>query len=288
MKTISTYAKMLRLKHYIKNSIIFLPLIFSKQLFDVSLLVDAILAFFSFSFLSSAIYIMNDIKDIEKDRLHQTKRYRPIAAGKVTVKSAVVTAIIVLLLSIGLNFLIYKSIFSWIILFSYLVINIAYSLKLKNIPIVDVTILAIGFLLRATYGSSITGIELSSWFYMTMIMGSFFLGFGKRRNELIREGTQKRDVLNLYNLNFLDKNMYMCLCLTLVFYSMWTLDLSRINNNSYLIWTVPLVILIMLKYNLNIEQDSDGDPTEVILKDKILLFMVLLYSILMYFILYVI
>lgn len=288
MKTIATYAKMLRLKHYIKNLIIFLPLVFSKQLFDISLLTDVILAFFSFSFLSSSIYIMNDIKDIEKDKLHQTKRFRPIAAGKVTVKSAVVTAIIVLLLSICLNFLIYKSIFSWIILFSYLVINIAYSLKLKNIPIVDVTILAIGFLLRATYGSSITGIELSSWFYLTMVMGSFFLGFGKRRNELIKEGTQKRDVLNLYNLNFLDKNMYMCLCLTLVFYSMWTLDLSKINNNSYLIWTVPMVILIMLKYNLNIEQDSDGDPTEVILKDKILLFMTLLYAILMYFILYVI
>lgn len=231
---------------------------------------------------------MNDIKDIEKDKLHQTKRFRPIAAGRVTVKSAVITAVIMLLLSTGLNFLVYKSIFSWIILFSYLVINIAYSLKLKNIPIVDVTILAIGFLLRATYGSSITGIDLSSWFYLTMVMGSFFLGFGKRRNELIREGTQKRDVLNLYNLNFLDKNMYMCLCLTLVFYSMWTLDLSKINNNSYLIWTVPMVILIMLKYNLNIEQDSDGDPTEVILKDKILLFMTLLYAILMYFILYVI
>ncbi len=288
MKTIATYAKMLRLKHYIKNLIIFLPLIFSKQLLDISLLTDAILAFFSFSFLSSFIYIMNDIKDIEKDKLHQTKRFRPIAAGRVTVKSAVITAVIMLLLSIGLNFLVYKSIFSWIILFSYLVINIAYSLKLKNIPIVDVTILAIGFLLRATYGSSITGIDLSSWFYLTMVMGSFFLGFGKRRNELIREGTQKRDVLNLYNLNFLDKNMYMCLCLTLVFYSMWTLDLSKINNNSYLIWTVPMVILIMLKYNLNIEQDSDGDPTEVILKDKILLFMVLLYAILMYFILYVI
>ena len=288
MKTIATYAKMLRLKHYIKNLIIFLPLIFSKQLLDISLLTDAILAFFSFSFLSSFIYIMNDIKDIEKDKLHQTKRFRPIAAGRVTVKSAVITAVIMLLLSTGLNFLVYKSIFSWIILFSYLVINIAYSLKLKNIPIVDVTILAIGFLLRATYGSSITGIDLSSWFYLTMVMGSFFLGFGKRRNELIREGTQKRDVLNLYNLNFLDKNMYMCLCLTLVFYSMWTLDLSKINNNSYLIWTVPMVILIMLKYNLNIEQDSDGDPTEVILKDKILLFMTLLYAILMYFILYVI
>ncbi|MBQ3118249.1 MAG: UbiA prenyltransferase family protein, partial [Clostridia bacterium] len=253
MKTIATYAKMLRLKHYIKNLIIFLPLIFSKQLLDISLLTDAILAFFSFSFLSSFIYIMNDIKDIEKDKLHQTKRFRPIAAGRVTVKSAVITAVIMLLLSTGLNFLVYKSIFSWIILFSYLVINIAYSLKLKNIPIVDVTILAIGFLLRATYGSSITGIDLSSWFYLTMVMGSFFLGFGKRRNELIREGTQKRDVLNLYNLNFLDKNMYMCLCLTLVFYSMWTLDLSKINNNSYLIWTVPMVILIMLKYNLNIE-----------------------------------
>ena len=288
MQTILIYAKMLRIKHYIKNSIIFLPLIFSKQLFDVSLLTDAILAFFSFSFLSSAIYIMNDIKDIEKDRQHQTKRYRPIAAGKVSVGKAIITAIVMLLLSIGLNFLIYKNIISWIILLSYLLINIAYSLKLKNIPIVDVTILAIGFLLRASYGSAIMNIELSSWFYMTMIMGSFFLGFGKRRNELIREGTQKRDVLNLYNLNFLDKNMYMCLSLTLVFYSMWTLDLSKIDNNSYLIWTVPLVILIMLKYNLNIEQDSDGDPTEVILKDKILLFMVLLYSILMYFILYVI
>ena len=280
--------KLLRVKHYVKNFIILLPLIFSKHFFDINLLMKSFIAFFSFSFLSSAVYIMNDIKDIEKDRLHQTKRHRPLAAGKISVNIAAITSAIMLLLSIGLNLIIAKTVFSWIILFIYLSTNIAYSFKLKNIPIVDVTILAIGFLLRASYGSVITGIELSSWFYLTMVMGSFFLGFGKRRNELIREGTQKRDVLNLYSLNFLDKNMYMCLCLTLMFYSMWTLELSRINNNSYLIWTVPLVILIMLKYNLNIEQDSDGDPTEVILKDKILLFMVLIYSILMYFILYVI
>ncbi len=287
MKTFSKYMKMLRVKHYIKNAIIFLPLIFSKQLYDLSLLLNTVIAFFAFSFLSSAVYIMNDIRDIEKDRQHQTKRYRPIAAGTISIKNAIVTAAVMLILSFGLNlYIAQNNISSSAILLFYLIMNIAYSFKLKKIPILDITILAVGFLLRAVYGSSATGIAISNWFYLTMVMGSFFLGFGKRRNELIREGTQKRDVLNRYTLNFLDKNMYMCLCLTLVFYSLWTLDLSQINGNTHLIWTVPFVILIMLKYNLNIEQDSDGDPTEVILKDKILLFMVLLYAILMYFVLY--
>ena len=284
-KTVS-FLKLLRIKHYIKNAIIFLPLVFSKRLFDLPLLVDALCGFAAFSFIASVVYVINDIRDVEKDRAHPTKRQRPIASGAVAVKSAVIVAVVLFVLSMimnylsaGLNFI------SWGILLGYFALNLGYNFGLKKIPLLDVAILASGFLLRLLYGSCVTGIQLSAWLCLTTILASFYLGFGKRRNEYTLESTNKRDVLNAYSYDFLDKSMHMCMTLALVFYSLWTLDVSQ-GASSALIWTVPFLLLIVLKYNFNIEKNSDGDPTEVIFGDRILLLMILIYMFIMLLILY--
>ena len=145
-----------------------------------------------------------------------------------------------------------------------------------------------GFLIRVLYGSAVTAIEVSNWLYLTVISMSFYLGLGKRRNELDTQGSKSRKVLKFYNHDFLDKNMYMCLGLTIVFYSLWCVDSTTIErySNSNIVWTVPLVMLICMKYSLNVEGNSDGDPVSVLLKDKILMGMVFLYVLIVLLIIY--
>ena len=274
------YLKLMRVHHYMKNGLIFAPLLFSGNLFNLDLLLTTILGFISFSLIASTVYIVNDIQDIDLDRLHPTKKNRPLAAGVISKNVATILAIALVLASFIINVYIGKNhIIPWITLILYLLLNIAYSNGLKNLPIIDIAILVSGFVFRVLYGSGITEIEISSWLYLTVISMSFYLGLGKRRNELLKQKNISRKVLAHYNHNFLDKNMYMCLALTIVFYSLWTVDpvtIERISSN-LLVWTVPLVILICMKYSLNVEKDSDGDPVEVLIKDKLLFGLVLLF-----------
>ena len=284
------YLKLMRIHHYLKNVLIFLPLIFSQNLFDANLFKKTILGFLSFSILSSIVYVINDIQDVEKDRRHSTKCKRPIASGAVSIKSAYTLVVVISIIGVILNYLACGfNIKAWMLVIMYIGFNFAYSMGFKNLPIIDITILVSGFLLRVLYGSSITYIEVSKWLYLTVISMSFYLGLGKRRNELKTEGSKTRKVLKYYNHGFLDKNMYMCLGLTIVFYSLWCVDSVTIErySNSNIVWTVPLVMLICMKYSLNIEGDSDGDPVSVLLKDKILIGMVLLYAIILLFIIYI-
>lgn len=286
------YLKLMRIHHYLKNVLIFLPLIFSQNLFDGLLLKKTLVGFLSFSILSSIVYVINDIQDVEKDKRHSTKCKRPIASGAVSVKSAYALVIVISVIGVILNYLACGLNFkAWALVAMYISFNFAYSMGFKNLPIIDITILVSGFLLRVLYGSSITYIEVSKWLYLTVIAMSFYLGLGKRRNELKTEGSKTRKVLKYYNHDFLDKNMYMCLGLTIVFYSLWCVDSTTIerysNSNINIVWTVPLVMLICMKYSLNVEGDSDGDPVSVLLKDKILIAMVLLYAIILLFIIYV-
>ena len=235
------------------------------------------------------MYIINDIQDVEKDRKHPTKCKRPIASGAVSVREAYLLAIIIAVVGIILNYFACGFSILWlVIVLLYIGLNFAYSMWLKNLPIIDITILVSGFLLRVLYGSAITSIEVSNWLYLTVISMSFYLGLGKRRNELNTQGSKSRKVLKFYNHNFLDKNMYMCLGLTIVFYSLWCVDsttIARYSNNN-IVWTVPLVMLICMKYSLNVEGESDGDPVSVLLKDKILMGMAFLYAIIVLLIIY--
>lgn len=281
MKKIMSYIKLMRIQHYIKNILIFLPIIFSKNMFQLELLKNTTIGAIAFSLMSSIVYIINDIMDVEADKKHEKKKFRPIATGEISIKQAYIVATMLLIISTTLNFIIKANILACVIFYGYLAINVLYSIKLKHIPILDIAILTSGFLLRLLYGAEITGIGISNWLYLTILSFSFYMALGKRRNELTKIGNETRKVLEYYNKSFLDNNMYMCMALGIVFYSLWCID---INTN--LIWTVPFVMVICMKYSLNIERDSLGDPVDVILSDKILLLLAVMYAITMFVAIY--
>lgn len=282
------YLKLMRPKHYIKNFLIFLPLLFSGKLLNLSNILITLGGVICFSLMASSIYIINDIKDKDKDRKHKTKCNRPIASGKITVKNAIIFMFILLILVTVLVIVMNLSILSIGFLALYFILNLAYSLGLKNIPLIDIIILVSGFVIRVLFGASILSITVSNWLYLTVIAISFYLGLGKRRNEIMKTGSNTRKVLKYYTKEFLDKNMYMFLSMTIIFYSLWTTDVDIVSkSNNLLIWTVPLVIVICMRYSMDIEGESDGDPVEVIMHDKVIISLVFLYALSLITILYI-
>lgn len=276
------YIKLMRVKHYIKNLLIFVSLFFAKGIFETDKLLAVGMGFFSFCLISSAVYIINDINDIEKDKNHPTKCNRPLASGAVSKTQAVILLSLCIIGAITLNFFTGK-ILSVIYVIIYFVLNVLYSFALKNYPIIDIVILTSGFVLRVLYGAYITDTIISSWLFLVIISGSFYLGLGKRRAE-IELKTDSRKVLKYYNYAFLDKNMYVCFALVSVFYALWAKEFSNPN----MIYSVPLVFVILMKYSLDIEGDYDGDPVEVVLKDKWLISLSVLYIILVSVLLYLV
>lgn len=285
----------MRVKHYFKNILVFLPLVFSMSLTNVPLLLRALLGFAAFCFVASVIYIVNDIRDIDKDRQHSTKCNRPLASGAVSVKAAVILAVVLGLLAVGclvgLYFLSGESVLApavWLAL--YFVLNLGYSFGLKNIPVLDLFILASGFVFRVFFGGAVTGIAISDWLILVMASGALYMGMGKRRNELLREGENTRAVNRKYTVGFLDKNMYVCVALTLVFYALWCISSDSVElfvNGSLTIWSLFFVLFILLRYSLVIERNSDGDPVNVLFHDKMLLLLVIAYVAYMFVVVYV-
>lgn len=283
----------MRMYHYIKNVLLFAALVFSRQFFNRKKLVDAIIGFCSFCMISSVVYIINDIRDKERDRLHPVKCRRPIASGAVSVKNARIFLFVLLTGSIVCNLFVFD-VFASLLLALYFVFNLAYSIALKNVPLLDISILVAGFLIRVMYGAVITQITISNWLYLTVMAAAFYFALGKRRNERKQENSAKtRIVLKEYPVSFLDKAMYMCLALIIVFYSLWSMDKdSSHGENKYLIFTVPIVLIITLKYSMDLEtaceedKGPDGDPVEVLLHDKILLGLCVIYSAIVFAALY--
>ncbi len=277
--------KLMRIKHYIKNLLIFAPVFFARSILDVNLVFKVGLGFVSFCVVSSIVYIINDIHDVDKDREHPIKKNRPIASGKISINQAWMLAFFLFIVSFALNLVWINNGFSLLILYGYLLLNLAYSFYLKKIPIVDVTVIVIGFILRIVYGGVLVSIQLSNWLILTVIAISYYLALGKRRNELSRNGNQSRDVLEHYNKEFLDKMMYVMLSLFIVFYSLWTVSIT--GDSQILIWSIPLVILVVMKYSLIIESNSFGDPADVLFSDPVLLLLSGFYGLFMIIVLYI-
>lgn len=293
MKKISAWIKLLRIKQWVKNGIVFFPMFFGKE-FNSTIIMQSFIAFLSFSCLASAVYIINDISDVEKDRCHPKKCKRPIANGEIIISQGLFGHVILFLFGFLLLFCIkisYHPIYGMFLYIGYYILNIFYTLRGKNIPLLDVVILSSGFLIRLFFGSAITGIIISEWLYLVIMAGSFYLGLSKRRNELKCKkelGIEKtsRAVLDYYNYEFLDKNMYVCFALTIAFYSLWCAE--HPEKGSYLLSTVPIVLTIAMKYSLNSEKEgTDGDPTDSILNDKIMILLILLLVIMLFVILYI-
>ena len=290
-KKIVEYIKLIRVKHYLKNMLIFLPLFFSGQILTTDKLINTIIGFISFSLVASMIYIFNDYKDIEKDKKHNVKKYRPLAAGTVSKKEGIILLIVLFAINVLIVLYLTTKINNYNFIYLeliYLVINILYSIGLKKVPILDLVILVSGFMIRLVFGGVINDIAISNWLYLTVLSVSFYMALGKRRNELIKQKDSSREVLKKYNKEFLDKFMNIFQTLTIVFYSLWCID-SGTNTNlkNYTILTIPMILIILMKYSLNIEKDTYGDPIEVIYEDKVLILLCIILGIAMGAILYI-
>ncbi|MCM1006472.1 MAG: UbiA prenyltransferase family protein [Ruminococcus flavefaciens] len=278
-----SYIKLIRVKHWIKNLLIVIPAFFGTALIESEVIYQLIFGFFVFSFCSSAVYIINDLNDIENDRQHSDKCKRPLASGEVSKKEALILIAVLLMLASILNHFLcgfsLRSLIPWV----YMILNLIYSISLKNKPVIDIVLLVSGFFFRVFYGSAITGIKISGWLYLTVISLSLFLAFGKRRNEKMSCGDSARKVLGYYSLQYLNSNMYMYLALFAVFYSIWSLNA---NDTGLMIYTTPLILVMMMRYSYKLEIDVNGNPVDMILGDRVLIILGGIYALLLFVIIY--
>ena len=267
---------LLRPQQWLKNGFIFIPLFFDHKLTDWYCLCSAILAFFAYSFAASAIYCLNDLIDVEADRKHPKKCKRPIAAGVISK----VQALLLVALCLGVAFAIASMLegnAQWKvigILGVYIVMNIAYCLKLKQMAIVDVFIIAVGFVLRIFVGGFATGVVLSQWIVLMTFLLALFLAFAKRRDDVViyeDTGVLARKNVNRYNLPFMNQVIGVVSSITMVCYIMYTVDpevIARMGSR-YVYLTSVFVLAGIIRYlQLTIVDVKSGSPTKVLMKDR--------------------
>lgn len=266
--------------HAVKNLLIILPPFFGHCFGGWTILWESVLAICSFSLVASVVYVLNDLWDRENDRKHPQKCKRPIASGKVSVAEARGLIAFMMLCGGGLIFFSSESLVCSIILLVYLLTNVAYSISLKNFPVVDIFVLALGFVLRVYFGGAWFSVTISPWLFLCVMCGALWFATGKRRNELLHAGTNgtSRPVLKKYSMSYLNSSYYLLCGISIVFFSLWTILGGR--QNYALQFSIPLVIFILFRYNFIMETtDADGDPLPMLLKDKILILLSLLFGI---------
>ena len=267
--------KVARPTHWIKNLFVFLPVFFGGGLLNTSEAVSAALTFLSFSLAASAIYCLNDIIDVNADRAHPVKCKRPIASGAITIPQAygmmalsmLVSIVLMLLLPAGQT----KTIF---VIVAYFLINVAYCLRLKDYAIIDVCIIASGFVLRILAGGYATGVQLSKWIVLMTFLLTLFLAFAKRRDDVLRmntTGQAPRANTSRYNLTFINQAITITAGVMLVCYVMYTVSPEIIAQfaTDKLYLTSILVILAILRYlQISFVDEKSGDPVKVALSDR--------------------
>lgn len=263
--------KSLRPKQWTKNGFIFAALVFDLKLFQIEPFIKTIIGFILLCFISGTVYLINDLVDIEKDRLHPTKKNRPIPSGQIPVTAALITAIILPAVCLPLSF--WLDLKFGVVVSGYLLLQIAYSFILKNIVIVDVLTLAAGFVLRVAGGVAlIEATRFSPWLYMFTVLLALFLGLGKRREELALlkgHATSTRAILNEYNLPFLDEMMAVVTAGTVMTYAFYTFSAPNLPDNHLMMLTIPFVIYGIFRYLYVIHvQGNGGAPDEILLTDK--------------------
>jgi len=269
--------KLLRVKQWIKNLFVFLPLFFAGEFLNTSLLIDALLAFFTFSFTSSIIYILNDYKDVEKDKMHPVKKNRPLAHGDISKKSALLLLVPLTLVVILLSFFNF-TLLSIIPLALYFVLNMLYTYVLKTIAIIDVAIIAAGFVLRVVFGGLVTAIYVSKWALLLTFSLALVLALGKRRGELVSIKNNARPSLNGYDLPFIDTALTITIAITLVCYIMYTVSPDVVHGfgSEYVYATTIFVLLGLLRYlQQTMVFNKTESPTKFVYKDIFLQIMIL-------------
>jgi 4-hydroxybenzoate polyprenyltransferase len=263
--------KLLRPHHWTKNLFVFTGILFSHQWENAGLWLDVILAALAFSLTSSAVYVINDIADREQDRLHPDKCRRPIASGAVGVGTARVLGVVVMAAGLALSYSVSFEVMGIIVI--YLLMNLAYSAGLKHVAILDVFIIALGFMLRILAGTTGVGVPPSQWLLLCGFMITLFLGFAKRSSEIMAledEGVEHRRSLEDYNMSLLDLMLGITGAATIMTYSLYTMSDAtlQIHGTSSLIYTVPFVTYGIFRYILLLHRHGQGgDPTTELFRD---------------------
>jgi decaprenyl-phosphate phosphoribosyltransferase len=269
---------LMRPHQYVKNVLIFFPGFFGRQIGlegtdSLFLLGRTFLAFLGFCLIASTVYILNDYIDREDDRKHPSKRNRPLASGAVSPRGAFIQMALLLLLGAALFLLADPQ--ALLLGGLYLLLNIAYTFRLKHIPILDLVIIASGFVLRLFVGASVGDIELSMWIILMAFLLALFLGLAKRRDDvlLLAKGTKVRKAIDGYNLEFINGAMIMMASVTIVAYISYTISekTQAYFDSEYLYFTVFWVIIGILRYlQITFVEEKSGSPTKVLLKDLFL------------------
>ncbi len=263
--------KTMRPRQWTKNLFIFAALVFDKQLVILSSVLRTVAGFVLFCLISSAVYIFNDLSDVEADREHPIKRNRPIASGKLPIGVAWAAGILLVLISVGVGYLLAPG-FALVVI-GYFLLNLAYSRWLKHILIVDVLMLAAGFVLRVVAGVALIHVErFSPWLYVVMTLLSLYLGFGKRRAELALlsdDAASHRKVLHGYTIPLLDQYIMIVSGTTIVAYAFYTFSAPNVPANHSMMLSIPFVVYAIFRYMYLVEvQHAGGAPEEVLLSDR--------------------
>ena len=288
--------RLIRPKQWLKNVFVLVPMFFGGALTDGATVFASLVAFLAFCFIASAVYCFNDIIDVEADRRHPVKCKRPIASGAITMKAAyglMALMVMLSLLTLTLGFRFQDSFLSvlGVILF-YFLLNLAYCAKLKQYAIVDVCVIAFGFVLRLLAGGFATGIVLSKWIVMMTFLLTLFLSFAKRRDDVIRmevTGEAPRKNTIRYNLTFINQAITITASVTLVCYIMYTISpevVARVHTD-YLYLTTAYVLLGLLRYiQITVVDKKSGDPTKMMLQDRFTQVVVVLWALTFLLIIY--
>lgn len=286
---------LLRPQQWLKNGFVFVPLFFDRRLFDIDSIIPTLCALFSFCFAASGIYCLNDIVDVDSDRKHSIKCKRPIASGAISISLAVNIMKICFALAIAILLFLPKDVLwkaAFVIGF-YIVMNIAYCIKLKQKAIVDVFIIAIGFVLRILIGGFTSDIMLSHWIVVMTFLLALFLAFAKRRDDVVmyeETGIQARRNVNRYNLEFMNQVITVIACLTMVSYILYTVSpdvIARIGN-PYLYITSVFVLAGLIRYlQITIVDVKSGSPTKVLMHDRFVQLCIVCWIVTFFIILYV-
>lgn len=284
MNKFSSFIHLIRINHWIKNLFIFAPIFFSGRYMELPLLLNTIYAFIGFSFVASAIYIMNDWKDIEADRLHPEKKNRPLASNKVTKKEAAILMGILILSGFSIYAFAFKEPSAILLLLFYFVMNVAYTFKLKYVSIIDVAIVATGFVIRIFVGGAATDIYLSHWLIIITFLLALLIAIGKRRDDVLiylETGTKTRKVVEGYNIDFINVIMTVLVSVIVVAYVMYTVSSDAMERHGeYLYVTLIFVFLGLMRYlQLIYVYKKSGNPTVILVKDKFILFTVIAWVI---------
>jgi len=277
MKTFVNILRLMRIEQWMKNTFIFLPLFFDRHLLEWPYWQPSFVAFFAFCFAASGIYCFNDIYDVELDRLHPKKCMRPIASGAISEAQGYAVMLACWLISAAIIltdiFLLHNCTLLWAIILFYVIMNLVYTFRLKRVPILDVFIIAVGFVLRIFAGGVNAHIFISHWIVLMTFLLALFLAFAKRRDDVVEwetTGTSRRKGINRYNSAFMNQAMTIVATLTMVCYIMYTISesvLVRIGN-PYLYLTSIFVLAGIIRYlQITIVDIKSGSPTKVLLKD---------------------